>query len=52
MVMVNSCVLLVSLRRERSVASNRDLFIPALAGLVLTFGEILLITTWRAFAHG
>ncbi|MGH2345206.1 MAG: DUF2085 domain-containing protein [Chloroflexota bacterium] len=52
MVMVNSCVLLVSLRREHSVASNRDLFIPALVGLVLTCGEILLITSWRAFAHG
>jgi uncharacterized membrane protein len=52
MTMVNSCVLLVSLRREHSVASNSDLFIPALAGLVLTFLEILAITSWRAFANG
>jgi uncharacterized membrane protein len=52
MTMVNSCVLLVSLRREHSVASNSDLFLPALAGLVLTFLEVLAITSWRAFAHG
>ncbi len=52
MTMVNSCVLLVSLRREHSVVGNSDLFIPALAGLVLTFLEVLAITSWRAFAHG
>jgi hypothetical protein len=28
------------------------LFLPALAGLVLTFLEVLAITSWRAFAHG
>jgi len=52
MTMVNSCVVLVSLRREHSVKSNSDLFVPGLAGLVLTCLEILAITSWRAFAHG
>ena len=52
MTMVNSCVVLVSLRRAHSVESNADLFIPALAGLVLTCLEILAITSWRGFAHG
>jgi uncharacterized membrane protein len=52
MTMVNSCVVLVSLRRAHSVESNADLFIPALAGFVLTCLEILAITSWRGFAHG
>jgi|GEM_PF-711795 len=41
--MVNTAIVLVSLRRERSVASERGLFIPALGGLVFTLFEILLL---------
>lgn len=48
MTMVNSCIILVSIRREQSVANERGLLIPALAGLVFTCAEILLITAWRA----
>ncbi|HVA91139.1 MAG TPA: DUF2085 domain-containing protein [Chloroflexota bacterium] len=50
MTMVNSCIILVSLRREHTVADERGLFLPALAGLVFTLGEIFLITTFRAHA--
>ncbi len=50
MTMVNSCLILVSLRREHTVADERGLFLPALAGLVFTLVEIFLITTLRAHA--
>ncbi len=50
--MVNACIILVSTRRERSVASERALFIPALAGLVFTCGEILLLNILRTLPHG
>jgi uncharacterized membrane protein len=50
--MVNTCIILVSTRRERSVASERALFIPALAGLVFTCGEILLLNILRTLPHG
>jgi len=50
MTMVNSCVILVSIRREHTVADERGLFLPALAGLVFTLVEIFLITTVRAHA--
>ena len=41
--MVNTAIVLVSIRRERSVASERGLFVPALGGLVFTLFEILLL---------
>jgi uncharacterized membrane protein len=50
MTMVNSCMILVSLRREHTVANERGLVLPALAGLIFTLMEILLITTVRAHA--
>jgi len=50
--MVNTCTLLVSLRRERSVGSERGLFVPALAGLTITCFEILAISLWRSTGHG
>ena len=43
--MVNTAIVLVSIRRERSVASERGLFVPALGGLVFTLFEILLLLT-------
>lgn len=49
--MVNTCIILVSLRRERSVADERGLFIPALCGLVLTCCEIALLDLARATGH-
>ena len=41
--MVNTAIVLVSIRRERSVASERGMFVPALGGLVFTLFEILLL---------
>jgi hypothetical protein len=46
--MVNTCIILVSLRREHSVEDERGLFTPALAGLAFTCFEILLLNAVRA----
>lgn len=49
--MVNTCIILVSSRRENSVENERGLFVPALGGLVFTCCEILLINLVRASGH-
>lgn len=49
--MVNTAIILVSLRRERSLGPARDLLIPALAGLIFTCGEIVMLDAWRALAN-
>jgi uncharacterized membrane protein len=49
--MVNTAIILVSLHRERSLGPVRDLFIPVLAGLVFTCGEIVMLDAWRALAN-
>ena len=46
--MVNTCIILVSLRREHSVRDERGLFIPALAGLAFACCEVLLLNMVRA----
>jgi uncharacterized membrane protein len=48
--LVNTAIILVSLRRERSLGLNRDLLMPVLAGLVFTCGEIVMLDAWRALA--
>jgi uncharacterized membrane protein len=45
---VNTCICLVSARRENTVGTLTDLALPALAGLVLTCLEIASIDLWKA----
>lgn len=49
--MVNTAILLVGFRRERSLDTRRDLIVPILAGLASTCVEITLIDLWRLAAH-
>jgi uncharacterized membrane protein len=49
--MVNSAIVLVGLRHERSLQTRSDLIVPLLAGLTCTCIEITLIDLWRIAAH-
>ena len=49
--MVNTAIILVSLRRERTITTVASLAIPALSGLVFTCGEIAMLNIWRAIAY-
>jgi hypothetical protein len=47
LVMVNSCIFLVSLRRVNTIDNARALLLPALGALAFTCFEIMAVDLWR-----